>query len=111
MEREELSEIEELKGVMEALNQTVPELLSKIMDSIYDKEKDKKLAAGTAEFYKSLKEAGMSEDKAFELTREYMKSRDPTNLIEEALGGVKGLGGGEISEQVQKKINEEMEKE
>ena len=110
---ENLDDVEELKEVMETLNETVPDLLSGIVKAIYNTEDSKNLAKSTANFYKELVNAGMDEDKAYELTRDFMESRDVTSVVKNILSEKGGLGGEgfdeETSEKIKKKIEKKME--
>ncbi len=108
-----MDDVEELKEVMETLNETVPDLISGIVKAIYNTEDSKNLAKSTANFYKELVNAGMDEDKAYELTRDFMESRDVTSVVKNILSEKGGLGGEgfdeETSEKIKKKIEKKME--
>ncbi len=114
---ENLDDVEELKEVMQTLNETVPSLISGIVEAIYNTEDSEKLAKSTANFYKELVDAGMDEDKAYQLTRDFMKSRDITSVIKEVLSDAGGFAGedmdddfGEdLSEEIKKKVKKKME--
>jgi len=110
---ENLDDVEELKEVMETLNETVPSLISGIVEAIYNSEDSEKLAKSTANFYKELVEAGMDEDKAYELTRDFMKSRDITSVIKEVLSDTGDFTGKNIDqdlgEEIKKKVKKKME--
>ncbi len=84
MEKDELSELKEVLGVAK---EEIPALISSIMDGIYNAESGEKLAEDTANFYQKLVDAGMEKDQAFELTKEFMKSRDVSSLAKKAVGG------------------------
>lgn len=79
-------EISKLKKTLGVVTDHVPGLIKGIIDGIYSSEESKKLAENTANFYNKLIESGMDEDKAFQLTKEFMKSRDVRNIVREALG-------------------------
>lgn len=114
MDMDDKEDVEELREVMSALNETVPSLISGIVEAIYNTEDSEELAKSTANFYKELVEAGMDEDKAYKLTRDFMKSRDVTSVVQEILseqGGI--MSGGEVDEDfagdIKKKIKDKME--
>ncbi|MFW5953227.1 MAG: hypothetical protein ACOCSJ_03600 [Candidatus Natronoplasma sp.] len=113
IDTDSMDDIEELKGVMETLNETVPELISGIVKAIYNTEDSKNLAKSTANFYKELVDAGMEEDKAYKLTQQFMQSRDVTSVVKDILSEKGGLGdenfGDETSEKIKKKIEKKME--
>lgn len=89
MDTDELNELKEVLGVAK---EEVPALISSIMDGIYNAESGEKLAKDTANFYKKLIDAGMEKDQAFELTKEFMKSRDVSSLAKKAVGGDSIIG-------------------
>ncbi len=114
----DMEDIKELKGVMETLNETVPSLISGIIEAVYNVENSENLAKNTAKFYKELVDAGMDKDQAYQLTRDFMKSRDVTSLVREALSGMGGpFGGGgigedfgeDMGEKIKEKIKKKME--
>lgn len=110
MNIEDKDDVEELKEVMETLNETVPSLLSGIVESIYNTEDSEKLAKNTANFYKELVDAGMDEDKAYELTRDFMQSRDVTSVVKSILSEQGGIMSGEMDEEMGEEIKEKIEK-
>ncbi len=117
MNMDDMDDVKELKEVMKTLNETVPSLISGIVEAVYSAESSEKLAQSTAKFYKELVEAGMDKDQAFKLTQDFMKSRDVTSLVREALSGTTSFGhesygedfGDKIGEKVKKKMEEKME--
>ncbi|MFP3872098.1 MAG: hypothetical protein ACOC55_05055 [Candidatus Natronoplasma sp.] len=113
IDTEDMDDVEELKGVMQTLNETVPSLISGIVEAIYNTEDSEKLAKSTANFYKELIEAGMDEDKAYQLTRDFMKSRDITSVIQKVLSEKGGFTGedfeGDVGEKIKKKVEKKME--
>ncbi len=114
-----MDDIKELKEVMETLNETVPPLISGIVEAVYNAENSKELAKNTANFYKELVEAGMDKDHAYQLTRDFMKGRDVASLVREALSSSGVMSGGEVSEdfgedikqKIEKKMKDKMDKE
>ncbi len=111
MNIEDEDDLEELKEVMETLNETVPSLLSGIVESIYNTENSEKLAKNTANFYKELVDAGMDEDKAYELTRDFMQSRDVTSVVKEVLSQKGGVMSNDFDEDMGEEIKEEIREE
>ncbi len=107
---EDMDDVEELKEVMETLNETVPSLVSGIVEAIYNTEDSEKLAKSTANFYKELVDAGMDEDKAYELTRDFMQNRDVTSVVKSILSEHGGMMGGEMDEETGEKIKQKIEK-
>lgn len=110
MDMDGKEDVEELKEVMETLNETVPSLISGIVEAIYNAEDSEKLAKSTANFYKELVDAGMDEDKAYELTRDFMQSRDVTSLVKEVVSEQGGMMSGDMDEETGEKIKEKIER-
>ncbi len=109
---EDMDDIKELKGVMETLNETVPSLISGIVKAVYSAEDSEKLAQSTAKFYKELVAAGMDKEHAYQLTRDFMKGRDVSSLIREALGSADifshGSVGDDMGEEIENKVRKKL---
>ncbi len=90
---------EEVKEILDAVSEKVPKLLNDITEALFSAEKAEKFGESVAKFYKSLIEAGMDTDQAFELTQKFMDSSSPGGMISKALGGLGG-GGGNIHKEV-----------
>lgn len=56
-------DIEHLKDLMETLNDTIPELISRVMEAVYNAENSENLAKNTTKFYKELTNAGRKSNK------------------------------------------------
>ncbi len=110
IETDDMDDVEELKEVMETLNETVPDLISGIVKAIYNTEDSKNLAKSTANFYKELVDAGMEEDKAYELTRDFMESRDVTSVVKNILSEKGGFIDEDFDEETSEKIKKKIEK-
>ncbi len=80
-----MEDVEELREVMETMKQTVPSLISGIVKAVYDAENTEKLAESTANFYKELIKAGVDKEQAFKLTREFMKGRNVSSLVQDII--------------------------
>ncbi|MGM0510085.1 MAG: hypothetical protein ACQESD_03030 [Thermoplasmatota archaeon] len=112
MDMDDMDDVKQLKEVMETLNETVPSLISGIVEAVYSAEDSEQLAKNTAQFYKELVEAGMDDEHAYKLTRDFMKGRDITSLVKEVIGSTGGFGGGDfdedMGEEIKKKIKKKM---
>ncbi len=107
---DDMEDVEELKEVMETLNETVPDLISGIVKAIYNTEDSKNLAKSTANFYKELVDAGMEEDKAYDLTKKFMESRDVTSVVKNILSEKGGFVDEDFDEETSEKIKKKIEK-
>lgn len=112
--KSDLNEIREVKEIMDVISKSIPSLLSGIKNALFDSESSKQLAENTANFYGELVEQGLDEDKAYELTREYLKSNNFSQLVTDVLSsiGVANLRkkeGKNIGKTVEKRLREEKE--
>ena len=106
MNEEDRKDVEELKEVMNTLKDTVPELIKGIVDALYSGQNAEEFGKQVAKFYKSMIDAGMDKKEAFELTKEFMESRDIAGVIKNILskGNFSDMG------QIKVDINKEIEK-
>ncbi len=80
---------EQLKEMFKVIEEKVPGLLDKLTKVLYGTEEAERYGKAVAIFYKSLVEAGMSNEQAFQLTKDYM-----SNLaIGKMIGGMRGAEG------------------
>jgi hypothetical protein len=56
------------------ISEKIPSLLKELSGVLYGTSQAKQFGVAIATFYKELKEAGMNEEQAFELTRQYMST-------------------------------------
>ena len=63
---------EELRGIFKVLGEEVPGLLEKLTRILYGVKESEDFGKAVGNFYKALKDAGMSNEQAFQLTQEYM---------------------------------------
>ncbi len=99
---------QEVKEILEAVSDTVPKLLNEITEALFNIEKAEKFGEAVAKFHKSMKEAGMSDEQAFELTQKFMESYSPGVMITKVLGDGINFGGhghkNDIGDEIEKKI-------
>src|SRR3989442_227157 len=76
---------DEVKELLEAFSEKIPSLLNSLTDAIYGKDASAKFGAAVADFYKTLKESGMTDEQAFRLTEQYMSSLNIGGMISDAL--------------------------
>jgi len=80
--KSEMPDAEELKEVLAVVSTEIPKLLESISTQMYKPENAESMGKSIATFYKQLKDAGMNDKQAYELTQQYM-----TNF---SLGGMIG---------------------
>ena len=71
---ERMPDPEKIKEILDAVSEKIPGLLRELSKILYGPEEAKQFGNSVAVFYKELKEAGMTEEQAFDLTRQYMSS-------------------------------------
>jgi hypothetical protein len=65
---------EKIREILDVVSEKVPGLLKELSGLLYGPESAKNYAASAATFFKELRDAGMTEEQAFELTQQYMSS-------------------------------------
>ena len=84
---------ENIKEIFGVFSEKLPALLNNLADILYGREQSKKYGEAVAGFYKSLKESGMTDEQAFELTKQYMSAMNLPSMLGEAMRG-RGKGRG-----------------
>jgi len=97
------TDAEQVKEILAVVSEKVPALLNSLADVLYGKEQGAKYGQAVSEFYKSLKDAGMTDEQAYELTKQYMSAMNLGGMIGEAIRGSGKRAGRGISVQVGKK--------
>ena len=87
----EKGKAEEMKEMITVFAEKVPALLNSLTDVLYGKEQAAKYGQAVAGFYKALKDSGMTDEQAYELTKQYMSAMNLGGLIGKAM---RGEGGG-----------------
>ncbi len=82
---EEMPNPEKIKEIMDVITEKVPGLLKQLGDLLYGPKSAKQFAEAAAIFYKELKNAGMTDAQAFELTQQYMSTLNLGNLMGNAI--------------------------
>jgi len=73
---EKLSEAEELKEIFGALNESIPKLISGLIGSVYSPEAAGNMATAIGQFYTKLKEEGIPEEMALDMTKKFVGALD-----------------------------------
>jgi hypothetical protein len=110
-EKESKNDAQEVKEILEAVSATVPKLLNEITEALFSAEKSEAFGMAVAKFYKAMIDAGMDEEKAFELTRKFMDSSSPGGMIAKVLGEAGDINIGnhshshdELGDEIEKKV-------
>ena len=73
-EHDNMPDPEKIKEILDVVAEKVPGLLKELSGILYSPESAKQYAEAAAIFYKELKNAGMSESEAYELTSQYLST-------------------------------------
>jgi len=65
-------DIEDLKAVLETISAQVPNIIRGIIDSFFSPEAGARMGKAVADFYKSLKDAGVPEQDALAMAKDYL---------------------------------------
>lgn len=82
---EEMPDPEKIKEIIDVISEKIPGLLKQLSEFLYGAQSAKQYAEAAAIFYKELKNAGMTEQQAFELTQQYMSTLNLGNLMGKAM--------------------------
>jgi len=84
MSNSEMPNPEDIKEIMKVMSETIPGLLSSVTKVLYGAKEGEEYGKAVANFYRTLKDAGMSNEEAFALTKVYMSNMNLGNIV----GGV-----------------------
>lgn len=87
MTNDEMPDAEQLGQIFTVLSEQVPKLLDSVTKVLYGAQEGTKFGESVAAFYKALKDAGMSNDQAFELTKEYMSNLSIGGMLKNIVSG------------------------
>ena len=77
---------EKIKEILNIVADKVPGLLKELSGVLYSPEQAKQFGIAVATFYKELKDAGMTDEQAFELTRQYMSTLNIGGMFSKMAG-------------------------
>ena len=83
-------DLEQLREIMRLLGESLPGFVKSLSDLAFDPKRVSAFAASTADFYKQLKDAGMSDEKAAELTKAFMERANPFGGLQDVFRGAPG---------------------
>ena len=72
---------EKIKEILNVVSEKIPGLLKELSGLLYSPQSAKQYAEAAATFYKELKNAGMTDEQAFELTSQYLSTLNIGNMI------------------------------
>ena len=71
---ERMPDPEKIKEILDIVSEKIPGLLRELSSLLYSPDSAKRYAEAAATFYKELKNAGMTDEKAYELTSQYLST-------------------------------------
>ena len=101
---------EKLKEILAVVSTEIPKLVEAITKTMYSEENAENMAKSVAQFYKSMKDAGMEEEQAYALTAQFMSSFSVGGLISKAIEGGRGCDD-DIEKEIKKRIKLKLEKD
>ncbi|MHA1772357.1 MAG: hypothetical protein ACTSYL_08080 [Candidatus Thorarchaeota archaeon] len=81
---------EEIREIFSALNESIPTLISGLISSVYSPEAAASMATAIGRFYTKLKEEGIPDELALEMTKQYVSGLDFAKMLEMASGESRG---------------------
>jgi uncharacterized protein YoaH (UPF0181 family) len=79
------TEAEEVREILEAVQETVPALISQLVQAIYSPKVAESIAEAVGTLYQGLKKKGLPDDLVLEMTQKYMSVLDIKELMSEGL--------------------------
>lgn len=78
---EEIPDPEKIKEILNVVSEKIPGLLKELSGVLYGTAQAKQFGIAVATFYKELKDAGMTDEQAYELTCQYMSTLNLGSMI------------------------------
>jgi len=100
MGNDEMPSPEQLRDMFKVIGEEIPGLLEKLTKIMYGAKESEDFGKAVANFYKALKDAGMSNEQAFALTQEYMSNMNLGKIM-------RGVGGSDIGRKVKESMKED----
>jgi hypothetical protein len=78
---ESMPDPEKIKEILNVVSEKIPGLLKELSSVLYGTSQAKQFGVAVATFYKELKDSGMTDEQAFELTSQYMSTLNLGQMI------------------------------
>lgn len=92
MSEEKMPDAKELKEILNTISTEIPKLLESIGKVFSNPENANQIGKAVAQFYKELIAAGMTQEQAFQMTKDYMASFSLGGLISSGLKTATEMG-------------------
>ncbi|UCE11549.1 MAG: hypothetical protein JSW61_06345 [Candidatus Thorarchaeota archaeon] len=89
--RGEQTEAEEVGEILGVVTEQIPKLISGLIGSVYSPEAAASMAAAIGGFYRKLKEEGIPEEMALELTKKYVAGLDFMKFMDQVSISDRGI--------------------
>jgi len=88
------TDAKEIKEILGVVSTEIPKLLDSISKTLYNPENAESLGKSVAQFYKQMREAGMDEKQAYDMTQKFMANFSMGSMITDMMGGAikQGIG-------------------
>ena len=100
------TDAEELREILGAVQETIPQLIGSLVKSIYSPDMAKNIAQSIGILYSDLKKQGIPDELALEVTRSYMSILDIKDLISEGIS--KGTKREDVDVEVERAIRRKL---
>jgi hypothetical protein len=112
MTEERKHDAQEVKEILGVVSTEIPKLLESISNTIYNSTNAENFGKSVAAFYKQMKEAGMDDKQAYDLTEKFMANFSIGGMVSKVFqrpwGGDEEIGD-RIKEKIKKKLDEDDE--
>lgn len=111
-EHEHKHDAQEVKEILSVVSTEIPKLLESISAMIYKQENAEQFGKSVAQFFKQMKDAGMDDKQAYELTQKFMSSFSIGGMLGTIMAGQpwKNSDSDEVSREVKERIKERIKK-
>ena len=102
---------EEVKEILGVVSTEIPKLLESITNTIYNADKAQDFGKSVAAFYKQMKDAGMDEKQAYELTEKFMANFSIGGMMSKVFQGASWARDEEIGKKINEKIKKKLDED
>ncbi len=104
-----IEDAEEIEAILGVVSKEVPALIKGIVGSVFSEEAGRDMGKAAGAFYKELKESGMPEEAAVEMTENYISVFTSLSDIMKKLDiGKGGKSRSEVGKEIERKIKEKL---
>ncbi|MCK4478591.1 hypothetical protein KAU88_08725 [Candidatus Bathyarchaeota archaeon] len=104
-EKSPKEEAEEIKEILSVVSTEIPALIKNIIASVFSEEAGRNMGKAAGAFYKELKDSGMPDNLALQMTEDYMKTFTGLGDLFKQIGS-KGSFSPKMHEEIQKRIKD-----